>query len=314
MKGENVTDDAKIAAITGASADTPGNAFIVFTLDKNAPAAQDTAAVQRTVSMSGPVKAGTGPITPDRELATELGLYLDSGTCYVTVTAKNGPQAISYEGKWSVSESNFASATLKEFKSKLAGFPKTSDRGVLVAASGSKNVKDQDKMGALGVKGKKGDTLKFTFHSELAAVGGVASTAVAAPVAVGDPAPDIDAKWRYHLVLSVSLMEGSIFLSITGNGEPDREGGALPEARKTAALPKVTFSVFKLSELLHLLKGGNWPVYLHGWAVFDRAGTKIKVPDNITLEKLGVVCPAQGSSSYNFTLQIDEKQPLPTGQ
>jgi len=264
--------------------------------------------------MTGPVKAGTGPISGDRELVTEVSIYMDSGTNYLTVTAKNGPQAINFEGKWSVSESNLTSTTVKEFKSKLPGFPKTSDRGVLVAASGTKTIKDLDKMGALGVKGKKGDTLKFTFNFELAPLGGAAGSAPAAVVVLGDPAPEIDVKNRYHIVLSVSLMEGSVFLSLAGQGEEGREGGPLPEAKKTAALPKVTFSVFKLGELANLLKGGAWPVLQRGWAVFERPGSKerVKVPDGTTLEKLGITVPHQGSNNYNFTFAVDPSAPLPS--
>jgi len=36
-----------------------------------------------------------------------------------------------------------------------------------MTASGTKNIKDTDKWGALGVKGKKGDTLKFNLTFEL---------------------------------------------------------------------------------------------------------------------------------------------------
>jgi len=317
--GETISDDTKMSTIAAASPETPATAFLVFNLDKNATAGApqasgDAPALARTVSMTGPVKAGSGPIAPERELNTELSLYQDSGTNYLTVTARNGPQGISYEGKWSVSDSNLTSTTLKEFKSKLAGFPKTSDRGVLIAASGTKNVKDQDKMGALGIKGKKGDTVKFSFTFEIAPpAGAVSLSAVSAP-SFGDAAPDIEVKLQYHLVLNVSLLEGSVFLALAGKGAEGRET-PLPEARKTAALPKVTFSVFKLSELMHLMKGSHWPILQHGWGVFERPATKdkVKVPDSTTLEKMGITVPYSGSNSYNFTFAIDPNAPLPTG-
>jgi len=317
VKGESVSDDTKISSIAPTTAEQPGNAFLVFNVDKSAPTASgDAAPIQRTTSMAGPVKAGSGPITGDRELATEVSIYLDSATVYCTATAKNATQGINFEGKWSASESNFNSATLKEFKSKLAGFPKTSDRGTLTSSSGSKNVKDSDKFGALGVKGKKGDTLKFNFTFELGPIGGAAgaAAAVAAPSPLGEPAPEIDAKHLYTLTLSVSLMEGSVFLTLSGSGDPNREGGALPEAKKTAALPKVTFSVFKLGELIKILKGGNWPVFQDGLVVFERPTSKdkVKVSESLPLEKLGIVCPAQGSNTYTFHFAIDPAAPLPS--
>ncbi len=76
--------------------------------------------------------------------------------------------------------------TVKELKRKLNGFPATSDRGYAlrrpspppllycthlslyrVLLAGNKNIKDTDKFGALGLKGKKGDTVKYSFTFEL---------------------------------------------------------------------------------------------------------------------------------------------------
>jgi len=310
-RGEPIQDDTKISTIAPVTPESPQSMFLIFNIDKNAAAAQDAPTLSRAQSM-GPVKAGTGAITPDRELATEVSVYSDSGTNYITVTAKNDHQSINWEGKWTVSENNLSSTTVKEFKSKLAGFPKTSDRGTF---GGSKTIKDLDKMGALGVKGKKGDTLKFAFTFELAPLGGAAgSSAAPAPVSTSfEPAPEIDANVRFLVVLQVSMMEGSVFLSMRGNTDPSRAGGPLPEAHKTAALPKVTFSVFKVSEFVALLKGALWPVLQKGMTIYENsAGQKQKVPESVTLDKLGITFSYNATNEYKFIFAIDPSQPLPS--
>jgi len=292
--------------------------FLVFNLDKSAPQASgraESAGGGLARSQSVQIKAGTGPISGDRELLTDVGLYLDSGTCYVTVTAKNAAQGVNFEGKWSVSENYLSSTSVKELKSKLPGFPKTSDRGMLKTGASTKNIKDLDKMGPLGIKGKKGDTVKFQFTFELAPVGGVEGPPTpSASTEAFEPAPDIEAKWRYHVVLDVSLMEGNVFIVFDGKSEPDREGGALPDARKSAALPKMTFSVFKINDMLGIMKGGLWPVFEPGWAVLKRGPNKerVKVNGSVSMEKAGLFCPPNGTAHYEFELKIDPNHTLPT--
>jgi hypothetical protein len=309
VKGETVSDDKKISELAASSTEVSNELFLVFNIDKSAPGTSavspraDSASGGLQRAQSVQIKAGTGPITVDRELATEVSLYLDSGTVYVTVTAKNDTQGVNYEGKWSVSESHLSSTSAKEMKSKLPGFPKTSDRGTVKIGTTSKNIKDTDKLGALGVKGKKGDTVKYQFQFELPPVGGASSSApaAAAPSEAFEPAPDIDAKWRYHVTADVSLMEGNVFIVLNGKSEADRDGGALPEARKSAALPKMTFSVFKLNDLLNVIKGGMWPAFEPGWAVLKRgASERVKVNGSVSLEKAGILCPPTGTAHYEF--------------
>jgi len=318
FSGENVSDDKKISELAPVTAEQGQDFFLVFNVDKSAPSASgraESAGGGLARAQSVQIKAGTGPISGDRELITDVSLYLDSGTYYVTVTAKNGPQGVTFEGKWSVSENYLSSTSVKELKSKLPGFPKTSDRGTLKTGASSKNIKDSDKMGPLGIKGKKGDRVSFQFTFELAAIGGASDVPTPSVSAEAfEAAPEIEAKWRYHISVGVSLMEGNVFIVFDGKSEPDREGGALPEARKSAALPKMTFTVFKLNDMLNILKGGLWPVFEPGWAVLKRGPNKerVKVNGSVSMEKAGIFCPPQGSSQYEFELKIDANHTLPT--
>jgi len=316
--GQNVGDEKKLSELVTVTADSPQILYLVFNVDKSAasapvPSAASSGGLQHGTS----VRAGTGPITADRELAAELSIYADSGTNYLTVKATSAAQGLNYEGKWTVSDNYLTSTSIKELKSKLVPpFPKTSDRGTLKSGVGSKNIKDADKLGALGVKGKKGDTVKYNFSFEIASAGGaVASTAGGVPAAgvQFEPAPEIEAKWRYFVDLGISLMEGNVFLTFNGRSEENREGGALPEARKSAALPKVTFSVFLVRDLLNILKSGMWPTFQPGWCIVERAGgEKVKVGESVPLEKIGLLCPPSGTNNYKLILAIDPHHTLPT--
>jgi len=289
--------------------------YLVFNVDKNAPTSPRDAASSSSSQPGGlaraqsvMVKAGTGPIQQDRELAVTLTIWQDSGNNYVTINAVNAGAGINYEGKVSIADNYFTSVTVKELKRKFNGLPPTSDRGVLNAVSGAKNIKDTDKWAALGVKGKRGETLKFSVTFELAGATN-ASGAPAAPAAVtGEPAPEIDSKQRFNVELSTSIMEGNVFLKIVATSE------VLPELHKSAALPKVTFSVFNLKDLHGLLKGPQYPTLVPGWAAFDTGSGKIKVSDLTGLGKVGVVATPGKTNVYNFTFTIDPNAALPTVQ
>jgi len=298
--------------------------YLVFNADKSqqataaasprstANASSSTAApasggLQRAQSVI--VKAGTGPITPDRELSVAISIWQDSGTVYVTVNATNSALNINVEGKTSFAENYWPSVTMKELKRKFPTLPPTSDRGVINAVSGSKNIKDTDKLAAQGVKGKKGDTLKFSLVWELAASGNASAASAAATAAIvttGEPAPDIDAKQAFNVDFAISLLEGNIFIKLTCTSE------VVPEIHKSAALPKVTFSVFSVKDVIGLLKGPQYPI-LEKWAIFDTGSGKIKVSEATALSKLGVTFVTGKTNNFKFIFIIDKNAPLPTG-
>jgi len=293
------------------------SANIVFNIDKNAGSSAssatspraDPAGISRTTSVQ--VKPGTGPIMSDRELVFLLSLWQDSGNNYVTVTATNAAQGINFESKLMIAENYWGSMTVKELKRKLGNsFPPTSDRGILQTGNTTKNIKDTDKWGVLGVKGKKGDTLKFNITFELGGGSASSSSQSSAPVAVtGEAAPDIDAKLQLKCDLSISLLEGNVFLKFTCTSE------VLPELVKSAALPKVSFQVFNLHDLRNLLKGPQWPILQTGWAVFENAdGSKIKVADTTSLPKIGVNWAQGKTQSFKFIFPIDGNAALPSSQ
>jgi len=314
VKGTAVQEDTSIASIEGVTP-TAGEVsvvYVIFNIDKSAPSAD---AASSSASQPGGlaraqsvmVKAGSGPISPDRELAVTLSIWLDSGNNYVTVQATNASQNINFEGKVSISDNYWTSVTVKELKRKFNGFPPTSDRGVLNAVSGPKTIKDTDKFAALGVKGKRGETLKFNVTFELAGTGNASGSSgpAAAPVATGEPAPEIDPKQQFNVQVDTSIMEGNVFLKLTCKSE------VLPELHKSAALPKVTFSVFNLRDLHALLKGPQYPILQAPWAAFDNGNGKIKVSDLTSLSKLGVVATPNKTNTYNFTFIIDPHAALP---
>jgi len=84
---------------------------------------------------------------------------------------------------------------------------------------------------------------------------------------------------------------------------------------KSAALPKVTFSVFNVRDLHSLLKGPTWPVLQSGWAILENEdGSKIKVADATSLSKLGVNWVQGKNTIYKFIFPIDPNAALPTQQ
>jgi len=320
-KGSAVADDATLSSLE--ITPTEGEetqAFFVFNLDKNvasprtptsAAAGGDSVGLSRATSVQ--VKAGTGPMTADRELAAVLSIWQDSGNNYVTVTATNAGQGINYENKLMIADSYWTSMTVKELKRKLGNsFPPTSDRGVLQLGNTSKNIKDTDKWGVLGVKGKKGDTVKFNVTFELAGSGGSSSSSASslpAAVTTGEPAPEIDAKQQFRVEVSISLLEGNVFLKFTCTSE------VLPELVKSAALPKMSYQVFNLQDLRNLLKGPQWPILQTGWGVFEAGdGKKIKVSDTTQLPKIGVNWAQGKTQTFRFIFPIDPNAALPTGQ
>jgi hypothetical protein len=320
IKGNIVSDDATLASAEAAPKDgEQGQITVVFSADKNAsttspragvasPRAGDSApGLSRAQSVQ--VKAGAGPIMPDRELNVNLSIWQDSGNNYLTVQATNAVQGINYEGKVQIADNYWTSVTVKEFKRKLNGFPPTSDRGVLTLATGNKNLKDTDKLAALGVKGKRGDTLKYQLAFELASTGGSdASSAPAAAVitGLGEAAPELDPKHEFNVEMSTSFLEGNVFLKLTCTSS------VLPEIHKSAALPKVTFQVFNVKDLHGLLKGPTYPVLQSGWAIFDSGNGKIKVGDATALAKLGVVAVPSKTSVFKFIFAIDPNAALPS--
>jgi hypothetical protein len=225
------------------------------------------------------------------------------------MNATNAAQNINFEGKVQIAESYWSSMNVKELKRKMGNsFPPTSDRGTF----GSKNIRDTDKWGVLGIKGKKGDTVKFNVVFELG--GGVgdsvsSSSSAAAVVVTGEPAPDLDPKQRFNVEVNISLLEGNVFLKFVCTSE------VLPEMVKSAALPKVSYQVFNVNDLHNLLKGAQWPVLQTGWAIFENAsGNKIKVASNTSLLKLGVTHLPNKSQVFKFIFPIDPNYALPTPQ
>jgi len=318
-KGSVVADDATLSSLEIAPVEgQETQALLVFNLDKNVAsprsptaAGGDSVGLSRAASVQ--VKAGSGPMTADRELATVLSIWQDSGNNYVTVTATNAAQGINYETKLMIADSFWTSMTVKELKRKLGNsFPSTSDRGVLEVGTTTKNIKDTDKWGVLGVKGKKGDTVKFNVTFELAASGASSSSSsssLPAAVTTGEPAPEIDAKQQFRVELSISLLEGNVFLKFTCTSE------VLPELVKSAALPKMSYQVFNLHDLRNLLKGPQWPILQTGWGVFEAGdGKKIKVSDTTNLAKIGVNWAQGKTQTFHFIFPIDPNATLPTPQ
>jgi len=310
LNGSPFQDDSTLTSLgVQASEGNDVEVFFVFNIDKNAsaasaasPRAADAAgSLSRTTSVA--VKAGSGPITPDRELSAVLSLFQDSGNNYVTVTASNATAGINFEGKVQIADSYWTSMTVKELKRKLNGFPSTSDRGTLTIGTATKNIKDTDKWGALGVKGKRGDTLKFNLTFELP---GSSTSSGAAPVAVvtGEPAPEIEAKQQFRVEMSTSLLEGNVFLKFVCTSD------VVPEIVKSAALPKMTFSVFNVNDVHQLLKGPQYPILVPSWAAFDGPNGKIKVAKETSLTKLGITYGPQ-STTYRFIFVIDPNAALP---
>jgi len=308
-----VGNDATLSSLGVAPVeDEQAEVNVVFNIDKNpAPlqsptsAAGDAHGLARSTSVQ--IRAGTGPIAPDRELAIVLTIWQDSGSNYVTVNATNPGAGINFESKLQIAENYWGSMTVKELKRKLGnGFPPTSDRGVL---GGSKNIKDIDKWGALGVKGKRGETLKWDVTFELGGAGGVSGSSSSSSlpiVATGEPAPEIAANQQFRCELSISLLEGNVFLKFVCTSE------VLPELVKSAALPKVSYQVFNVRDLRNLLKGPQWPILQTGWGVFENPdGSKIKVADATSLPKIGVNHTPGKTLTYRFIFIIDPNAALP---
>jgi hypothetical protein len=245
-------------------------------------------------------------------LVTLLSIWQDSGNNYVTVNATNAAQGINYESKLMIADSYWGSMNVKELKRKLGNsFPPTSDRGVLTTGNTTKNIKDTDKWNALGVKGKKGDTLKYNIIFELGGGSSSSTSSSSLPTAIttGEPAPEIDSKQQFRVDLAVSLLEGNVFLKFTCTSD------VLPELVKSAALPKVSYQVFNLGELRNLLKGPQWPILQTGWGVFETSeGKKIKVADSTQLPKIGVNWAQGKTVNFKFIFTIDPNAALPTGQ
>jgi len=316
-KGNTLGDDGTLFSQLDGDVRSDQTVNLVFNIDPSGGASKSVASprqdsqpvgLSRTTSVA--VKAGSGPISPDRELAVALSIWQDSGNNYVTMNATNAAQNINFEGKVQIAESYWSSMTVKELKRKLGNsFPPTSDRGTF----GSKTIKDTDKWGAIGIKGKKGDTLKFNVVFELAggSSGGdaVSSSSSSSAVITGEAAPDLDPKQRFNVEVNISLLEGNVFLKFVCTSE------VLPELVKSAALPKVSYQVFNLNDLHNLLKGPQWPILQNGWAIFENAaGNKIKVASSTSLLKLGVTHVPNKSLVYKFIFPIDPHAALPNPQ
>jgi len=234
-----------------------------------------------------------------------LSIWQDSGNNYITVNATNAAQNINFEGKVQIADNYWTSVTVKELKRKFPGFPPTSDRGTLTAASGTKTIKDTDKLAAQGVKGKRGETLKYNLTFELQAIGGASAAAAPAPVTTGEPAPEIDPKQRFNVQLDISFSEGNVFMKLTCTSE------VLPELNKSAALPKMTFGSFNVRDLHGLLKGAQYPILQSSWVAFDTPNGKIKVSETTPLSKLNITYALGKTSTYNLTFLIDPNAALP---
>jgi len=313
-KGNTLGDDGTLASQLEGDAHSEQTINLVFNVDPAGGAAKiasprqesQPSGLSRTTSVA--VKAGSGPITFDRELAVGLSIWQDSGNNYVTVTATNSAQNINFEGKVTIAENYWSSMTVKELKRKLGNsFPATSDRGTY----GTKNIKDTDKWGALGIKGKKGDTVKFSVTFELGGGGGDAvsssSSSSSSAIVTGEAAPELDAKQRFNVEVNISLLEGNVFLKFVCTSE------VVPELVKSVALPKVSYQVFNVKDLHNLLKGPQWPILQGDWAIFENAsGSKIKVSPSTPLMKLGVTHAPGKSQIFKFIFSIDPHAALPS--
>jgi len=314
-KGNTLSDDGTLASQVEGDAHSDQTINLVFNVDPSGSAKvasprqeSQPSGLSRTTSVA--VKAGSGPITFDRELAVGLSIWQDSGNNYVTVTATNSANNINFEGKVTIAENYWSSMTVKELKRKLGNsFPATSDRGTY----GTKNIKDTDKWGALGIKGKKGDTVKFNVTFELGGGAGDAvsssSSSSSSAIVTGEAAPDLDPKQRFNIEVNISLLEGNVFLKFVCTSE------VLPELVKSAALPKVSYQVFNVKDLHNLLKGPQYPILQNDWAIFENAsGNKIKVAAGTPLMKLGVTHAPGKSQIFKFIFAIDPNAALPTPQ
>jgi len=316
-KGNNLGDDGTLASQIEGDAQSEQTINLVFNIDPSgtlssprqaaSPRQDSQPGLSRATSVA--VKSGTGPISADRELVVALSIWQDSGNNYVTMVASNAAQNINFEGKVQIAESYWSSMTVKELKRKMGNsFPPTSDRGTY----GTKSIKDTDKWGVLGIKGKKGDTVKFSVTFELGGSGGdsvSSSSSSSAVVVTGEAAPDLDPKLCFNVEVNISLLEGNVFLKFVCTSE------VLPEMVKSAALPKVSYQVFNVNDLHNLLKGPQWPILQNGWAIFENAsGNKIKVASNTSLLKLGVTHLPNKSQVFKFIFPIDPHAALPTQQ
>jgi hypothetical protein len=319
-QGTSLTDDSTLLSAGVAPSDgEEAAANIVFNLDKNPGAsssgasaasprtAAEPAGLSRTTSVQ--VKAGTGPIMSDRELNFTLTIWQDSGNNYVTVNATNNAQGINFDSKLMIADSYWGSMTVKELKRKLGNsFPPTSERGTLQTGNTSKNIRDNEKWGALGVKGKRGETLKWSGTFELGGGASSGSSQNLAPAAVtGEPAPEIDPKLQLRADVSLSLMEGNVFLKFTCTSD------VLPEMVKSAALPKVSYQVFNVRDLRNLLKGPTWPILAPGWVALENSeGKWIKVADATSLPKVGVDWAQGKTTNFKFIFPMDPNAALPS--
>jgi len=316
-KGNTLGDDGTLASQLEGDPHSEQTVYLVFNIDATGASKSvasprgesQSVGLSRTTSVA--VKAGAGPISGDRELLVGLSIWQDSGNNYVTMTASNSAQNINFEGKVQIAESYWSSMTVKELKRKMGNsFPPTSDRG----SYGAKNIRDTDKWGALGIKGKKGDTVKFNVIFELGGGGGgdsvsSSSSSSSSAIVTGEPAPDLDPKQRLNVEVNISLLEGNVFLKFVCTSE------VLPELVKSAALPKVSYQVFNVNDLHNLLKGPQWPILVGGWAIFENAsGNKIKVASSTSLLKLGVTHAPNKSLIYKFIFPIDPNAALPAPQ